>query len=269
MFGLFKHTSPELKFTKQYFKKLKEEVKDIELVELSELMIKTKHNGKDLTHYLNNAYAEYLQDKDSFHEVFDRHMKSALTLYQPDQKFSHSKIVPSIKDWRYLEELKRIRPNDEIEYLYEKYNDELFIFYAQDTEHSISYLIKDNIEEYNINTEDLRATSIENLLNILPEIQSHGENGYFMLTAGGDYEASLILEESIWTKENFKVKGEIVIAVPARDLVLITGNEDREGLKRLQETIAEINQTGSYLVSDKLFIWGGGKFEVYDEYKNN
>ena len=86
-----------------------------------------------------------------------------------------------------------------------------------------------------------------------------------MLTAGGDYEASLILEESIWTQENFIINGEIVIGVPARDLVLITGSEDEEGIKRLKETIIEVNQTGNHLVSDKLFIWRNGKFELFDK----
>ena len=265
IFRLFGQSNPELKFTKQYFKKLKTEVQGLELVSLKELEIKTKHNGKDLTHYLNNAYSEYVREGENKNEVFDRYIKSALTLYQPKPAFSHDQIVPNIKDWRYLKELKRIQQNDEIEYVYEKYNDELLIFYAQDTEHSISYLVKDDIKEYNIEIEILKEKSIKNLLNILPNIESHGEDGYFMLTAGGDYEASLILEESIWTKENFQVNGEIIIGVPARDLVLITGSEDKEGLERLKSTVTEVNQTGNHLVSDKLFILRDGKFEVYKQ----
>lgn len=265
MFGLFGQSNPELKFTKQYFKRLKKEVKGLELVSMRELEIKTKYNGKDLTHYLNNAYSEYTRETESPNEILDRYIKSAITLYQPKAEFSHEKIVPNIKDWRYLEELNKIRPNNENEYVYEKYNDELYIFYAQDAEHSISYLIKDNIEERQIEIKDLKEKAIKNLLNIIPEIQSHGENGYFMLTAGGDYEASLILEESIWTKDNFNINGEIVIGVPARDLVLITGSEDEEGIKRLKETIIEVNQTGNHLVSDKLFIWRSGKFEIFDK----
>jgi uncharacterized protein YtpQ (UPF0354 family) len=264
MFGLFGQSNPELKFTKQYFKRLKNQVTGLELVSLSELEIKTKHNGKDLTHYLNNAYSEYVRETENPDEIFDRYIKSAMTLYQPKPEFSHDKIVPNIKDWLYLEELRKIQPNNEIEYVYEKYNDELYIFYAQDTEHSISYLVKENIEEYQIETTGLKEKAIKNLLNILPEIQSHGENGYFMLTAGGDYEASLILEESIWTKDNFNVNGEIVIGIPTRDLVLITGSENEEGIKRLKEIINEVNQTGNHLVSDKLFSWRNGKFEVFD-----
>ncbi|MFK7901151.1 MAG: hypothetical protein AB8B61_10390, partial [Cyclobacteriaceae bacterium] len=72
--------------------------------------------------------------------------------------------------------------------MYEKYNSELYIFYAQDFEHSISYLIKDNIKEYDIEIDRLKEKATTNLLKILPNIESHGENGYYMLTAGGNYE---------------------------------------------------------------------------------
>lgn len=265
MFGLFGQSNPELKFTKLYLKKLKKEVQDLELVSLKELEIKTKHNGQDLTHFLNNAYSEYVREEENQNEIIDRYIKSSLILYQPKPEFSYDRIVPNIKDWRYLEELKRIHPNKEIEYVFEKYNEELYIFYAQDTEHSISYLIKDNIQEYKINTEGLKEKAVENLLNILPEIKSHGENGYFMLMAGGDYEASLILEKSIWTNENFQIKGDILIGVPARDLIFITGSEDKEGIKRMKDTIIEVNQTGNHLVSDKIFIWRDGKFEIFKD----
>ena len=264
MFGLFGQSNPKLKFTKEYFKQLKKEVEGLELVCLKELEIKTKYKGKDLTHLLNNAYAEYVREEDDKSEVIERYIKSAITLYHPKPEFSPDKIVPNIKDWRYLEELKAIQENGEIAYVYEKYNEELYIFYAQDTEHSISYLVKDDIEELKIETEGLKERATKNLLKILPKIESHGENGYYMLTAGGDYEASLILENSIWPKENFKVKGNIVIGLPARDLVLITGSQDLKGLEKLKTTVLEVNQTGNHLVSDKIFIFQDGKFEIFN-----
>ncbi|MCB9278070.1 MAG: DUF1444 family protein [Lewinellaceae bacterium] len=265
IFGLFGPSNPELQFTRLYFKKLKKKIQGLALVSLKELEIKTKFKGNDLTHYLNNAYAEYVREKYDKNEIIDRYIRAALTLYQPKPEYSHDRIVPNIRDRRYLEELRRIRQNKEIEYVYEEYNDELYIFYAQDTEHSISYLVKDNIEEYSIETAGLKERAIKNLLNILPNIESQGENGYFMLTAGGNYEASLILVESIWTPENFNIKGEIVIGVPARDLVLITGSEDKEGLERLKSTVFEVNQTGNHLVSDKLYIYQNGKFAIFGQ----
>jgi len=249
MFGLFEKSNPKLKFTKEYFKKLKKHVQGLELVFLKELEIKTKHDGKDLTHYLDNAYSQFVRDKKNKSEVINTYLKSALTLYQSQPQFSYDKIVPNIKDSRFIEEIMKIQQDEDIPYVFEKYNEELYVLYAQDTENSISYLIKDNIKEYNIETEGLQKRAIENLLKILPKIESHNDNGYYKITAGGDYEASLILDKTIWTKDNFQVLGEIVIGIPARDLVLLTGSEDVAGLKRLNSTVAERNRTGHHLVS--------------------
>lgn len=265
IFGFTGKSNPEIIFTRRFFKKLKKNVKGLELVRLKELEINTKYKDKVFGHFLNNAYAEYVREEENKNEVIERYVHSAATLYKPEPEFAPAQIVPVIKDRRYVEGLREIQQNKEAAYVFERYNEDLFIFYARDSEHSIRYLMKDDIQEYNIETEGLQKRAIENLMNVLPKIESHGENGYYMLTAGGAYEASLILVKSIWTKENFTVVGEMVIGIPARDLVLITGSEDREGLNRLKSTVMEVNQTGDHLVSDQLFIYQKGKFQIFNE----
>ncbi|MFK7901150.1 MAG: hypothetical protein AB8B61_10385 [Cyclobacteriaceae bacterium] len=107
MFRLFGQTNSELKFTKLYLKKLQKEVKGLKLVNFKELEIKTKYNGEDLTHYLDNAYSEYERKENNKNEVINRYIQSTLTLYQPTPKFSNDQIIPNIKDRRYIEELKK------------------------------------------------------------------------------------------------------------------------------------------------------------------
>jgi uncharacterized protein YtpQ (UPF0354 family) len=51
-----------------------------------------------------------------------------------------------------------------------------------------------------------------------------------MITAGGDYEASLLLFDDIWSGGQIKVEGDIVVAVPAKNVLLITGSQNRKGL---------------------------------------
>ena len=77
------------------------------------------------------------------------------------------------------------------------------------------------------------------------------------------YESSLILVEDIWTKENFPVEGEIVIGVPARDVLVVCGSEDAEGLAKLESVISDIYSGGDHIISDKKFVFRNGKFEVF------
>lgn len=136
----------------------------------------------------------------------------------------------------------------------------MFVFYAEDRENSIHYISKNDLEEINFSIEDLKEKSIENLLNSF-EMKRHGENGYYMITIGGNYESSLILLD-IWHRENFSVNGDFVIGIPARDILFITGSKDSENLHRLYDSIKKINETGDHLVSDKIFEFKNGKFEV-------
>lgn len=84
-----------------------------------------------------------------------------------------------------------------------------------------------------------------------------------MLTAGGDYESSLILFD-IWDKENFPVNGNLIIGIPARDVILVTGTNDKENIDRLKKSIREINETGDHIVSDKIFEFKNGQFELWE-----
>lgn len=79
-----------------------------------------------------------------------------------------------------------------------------------------------------------------------------------MVTAGGDYEASLILADTILKDYQDDVKGALVIAIPAPDLFLLTGSENEEGLSLLREAIDEQKEKGT-LLGPNLFLYKDGK----------
>jgi len=60
------------------------------------------------------------------------------------------------------------------------------------------------------------------------------------------------------------VKGDFVIGVPARDMLLITGSNDKANLAGLRKMIKETYEGGDHTISDKLFRWDGKKFVVYE-----
>jgi len=84
-----------------------------------------------------------------------------------------------------------------------------------------------------------------------------------MLTMGGNYESSLILLD-IWKKDNFPVDGDIVIGVPARDLIFVTGSNDKENIQRIKDKVKEVNDMGDHVVSNKLFVLTENKFKILE-----
>ncbi|MFT6200144.1 MAG: hypothetical protein ACJAQ2_001924 [Vicingaceae bacterium] len=264
MLNLFKSKLSEKDFGKKYFDKLSKKVQGLKFISLEGLELRTKIDGQDeMRHLLDNSYAEYKNDSKDLDEIIEKYTNASKELFEPKEAVSLDRIVPIIKDQRFINETLKLNPDFEKDFLIERYNDELFIFYAENKETTIGYLKRDEIESLNVDFEELRKKAIQNLGELATKIERHGEDGQFMLTMGGDFESSLILLK-IWDKENFPVKGEVVIAIPARDLILITGSDDSENLEKVKAKVKEINETGDHVVSDRLFILKNDKFVMYE-----
>ena len=255
--------SAKKKFTQDFYAMLSNELDSVELVSMEELVIITSRDDREFSHYLDNAYAEYLLQPETREVILADYVKASLELYDPPTQVDVNRIVPVIKDGRYLDELYRINDNKELDFLYEHYNNQLYILYAQDLPNSISYLKIKDVAALGINRDSLLDLAVSNLNELMPEIKRHGGDGSYMVTAGGYYEASLILDRSLWSQDNFPVNGQIVVAIPSRDLILVTGSDDHQNLEELQKTIREVNVTGGHLVSTSLFILRNDKFQEF------
>ena len=84
-----------------------------------------------------------------------------------------------------------------------------------------------------------------------------------MVVAGGDYEASLVLLDSIWSDGQMDVKGDVVVAIPTRDLLLVTGSQDTQGIEKLKQMVKEASTDGSYRLTQKLFVHRSGRFDEF------
>ena len=89
-----------------------------------------------------------------------------------------------------------------------------------------------------------------------------GTNGLYILRAGGDYDASLILLDKIWSAGQVKVDGDIVVAIPSRDLLMITGSSSKDGVATLRKIAKETAASAPYRLTPELFVYRSGKFEV-------
>lgn len=253
----------KLAFTKEYYKTLEQSVPQIELIHLQELEIKIKFQDSEHSHFLYNAYKEYTEDRKVKSDIIKRYIRSSIETYTPKPAFAIDQVVPVIRAQLYMNEILRITNQNEVNILFEKYNSELFIFYARDLKDSISYITQEDAKEFNLQVSNIRELSIDNLLDKV-SIERYGENGYYMITAGGDYEASLILANSIWNKDNFKVDGDIVIGIPSRDVVLITGSNDELGIDTLRSKTNEIFSTSNHIISTSLFVLKEDRFVVWE-----
>lgn len=250
----------ETEFSKKFAKLLVKKVKGLEITSIKELEIKSEFDGRNSQHFLDNAYSEYENDPKLIKQIFQKYLNGLSEMFLPKELLKEDRILPIIKDKRFIKSLEEINPDFEANHIYEFYNDEIVIFYAEDKENSIQYISREDLMEINFPIENLYKKAIQNLSDQF-QMKRHGENGYFMITAGGNYESSLILLD-IWHQENFPVEGNFVIGIPSRDVLFITGTKDSKNLHRLYDSVEKINETGDHIVSDKIFELRNGKFEV-------
>lgn len=189
-----------------------------------------------------------------------RYIDSSGGLYEKSDEINTGQIIPTIKPSSYFEELRHSGVETP-DLVWENYNEDLIIVYAEDKGSSFKYFNNDEFEKLKIGKDTLRDFAINNLKDIIPEIQKIGGNGEYGLIAGGDYEANLILLKTLWTKENFDVDGDIIVAIPNRDLVFITGSNNKASIQKLKKNIEEYYNTGNHPVSTSFYRWTGNKFE--------
>jgi len=104
----------------------------------------------------------------------------------------------------------------------------------------------------------LRRVALDNLHRLLPRLRVDGQPPAPMLFFGG-LESSVLLADEVWADLRRSVPGDLVVGVPARDVVIFTGTGSRPGLARVRRAVDRVFFAGGRnLLSRELLIWQDG-----------
>jgi len=231
----------------------------IELAGDLEVIVR-RSGGTIRTVNLSNFYTIYSREPERLKDLVQTQV--ALLVSATRTTLDPSRIIPVVKDRAWLREYqeKVKAAGGRQEQLVEDLNSELVISYAEDTPNAMHHLTTD---DYSGDRRELRAFAIKNLLRVLPKIEMRVLNEYVsIISAGEDYTPSLLLLEDIWISGKIKVKGEIVVAVPARDVILMTGSRSGK-ITNFRAFAADLYAKGPYSLSDRLFVYRNNAFTIY------
>ena len=252
-------------FTEHYMKELQSVFSEVDFTLTDDFTITAEHNDSTYQHYSGNAYSLYKQNPEDLELIISNYINSAVELYIPREAINIERIIPVLRSREYFENVIELmnKNEDATNILGDDYDEGLVIMFGEDRDSSTSFLSDEDIDELNIERENLFDLSLENFKNIVTNIERNGDSQIYMVTAGGNYEAMLILWTELWTKETFPVDGEIIIAIPNRDLLLVTGSEDMEGMEKIKQITKESYENGIYEISPHLYKWNGEKFQKF------
>jgi uncharacterized protein YtpQ (UPF0354 family) len=251
-------------FTREFARALTIELPSSGVAVKGELRLSIKKAvGGEQTLFLNNAYKDYALDPARFGEIVKRFAAAIAQSEKPAAVLDRARIVPVIKDRQWLVDYRNTLKAQgyEQEPLAESYNNEIVIVYAHDEPKRMRYLMAQ--EDIGIERDKLREAAVENLRRILPKIEMGIVGDVSIISAGGDYDASLLLLDDIWSGGQIKVNGDIVVAIPARDVLLVTGSRSRNGLKAIRELAAKYVATEPHRLIDTLFVYRNGRFTKF------
>jgi len=95
-----------------------------------------------------------------------------------------------------------------------------------------------------LNRRELRRRAAHALDAALDRVNIHGQPPALMVDFGG-IESSLLLADGFWDSLEGAVPGDIVVAVPARDVMIVTGSRSQPGLAKARRAV------------DRMFFAGG------------
>ena len=90
------------------------------------------------------------------------------------------------------------------------------------------------------------------------------ENGVFLIRCGDDFEATLLLFDHVWEQAASKVRGDLVVSVPARDCIAFTDADNRAGLAWMRSETSRILEQGDHTLTRHFITRGTSGWSLYE-----
>ena len=143
---------------------------------------------------------------------------------------------------------------------------DLDIRYVFDADSGYRYLTGRDLQSLRLTRDQLPALALANQRRLYPKITVERPTAFVgMFANGGDLEPSKMLDFDFWEKEKSRFGGEIVCAVPARDICWFTGLKPAENVSNLRaNTERAYKEAGGRAISKLMFVWRNKRWELLE-----
>lgn len=213
--------------------------------------------GDGQSMYLDNAWLEYRAgDATSRDDILETYLASLVATFEK-VALTVEQIVPIVKDVAWFDTVRALSVDAGEAYdgAYEGLNEDLVVLYAQNTATNLRYIHDSDLAAIDVSRDGLRRRAVGNLRALLAGIEVH-RGPVSMVTAGGNFESSLLLFDDLWTREGERLRGVPVAAVPTRELLLFADSADVQAVAKLQAMATDAIADAAYALTDQLFVLG-------------
>ena len=262
-------TLSEAQFCDRFVQSMKSALPGVIIDKKSDTELDIDYKGNTNTVYLDNAYKNYHQSPANLDKVIQDYVKASIDAVSFSSKYDKQSIMPVVKDVTYLEEVKKAMKAkggtiEKFSLYYEPINSTLLVMFVEDTENSMRYLDEQDFKKYGISKQHVRGIAIGNLKRKFSKLQIEQKGNVYLVLADGIYESSTILLDDLLNDYQKKVKGNLLVAVPARDTVMLFSSQDQSSIAAVKEINHKLATTGAYFITETIFIYSNGKLVPYE-----
>jgi len=140
----------------------------------------------------------------------------------------------------------------------------LLTAYLVDEGDSFAYVQGRDLRRADVSEDELHRQAVVNLAELADRQLTIRDNGAVSaLFLDGNFEASLLLVDDLWTQRLREYAHDPIVAIPARDILAFADVESAAGISALWGVVNRVWSSGDHLLSKNLYRRVDGRWRVY------
>ena len=228
--------------------------------ETQTLRIENDQTKKGMDVSLAHVVAKWHEHKEKAIDEIVYYVEEALDVMGKTQAVSGSekKIYPVIRSTSFPTESE-----DGIQFLTDEHTAETRIFYALDLGNTYRMIDEPFMKKQNLDSQEIREMAKFNVRTLPIQMKKDivADNVFYFLNTNDGYDASRILNEKFLAEQREVIEGEMVVAVPHQDVLIIGDIRNQTGYDVLQQLTMSFFTTGNVPITALSFIYDDGHLE--------
>ncbi|WP_369902241.1 DUF1444 domain-containing protein [Bacillus manliponensis] len=201
--------------------------------------------------------AKWEQKKEKAIEDVVYYVEEAL-LAMHQEVNEQAKILPVIRSTSFPKEASEGNP-----FLITEHTAETAIYYALDANKTYRLIDERLLEKLGLSAQQVREMALFNARSLPYKFKQDtvANNTFYFLNTNDGYDATRILNESLLQEMRANIKGDMVVAVPHQDVLIIADIVNEIGYDIIAQMTMKFFAEGHVPITSLSFVYEDGKFE--------
>lgn len=224
------------------------------------LRIEDKRVNKGVTISLPSIISKWQEKKDEALKEFVYYITESFHAMKENQKLSgkEKSIFPVIRSTSFPD-----KTSDGIPLIYDEHTAETRVYYALDLGKTYRLIDQSLMDKEKWSNQQIKEMALFNLRSLKTVVKKDhvAGNDFYFIRANDGYDASRILNESLLQEFREKIKGDLVVAVPHQDVLIIADIRNETGYDVMAQLTMSFFSNGRVPITALSFIYENNELD--------